>query len=157
MTVGSPPRQPTAPNGRHDSADALWNADLAPTTAQQRTLRWYHFAALWVGMIVAVPTWMLASGLIEQGMSAAQAAWTVLLGNLIILAPMLLIALVLGIAPNLPGFLAVVAPGVFGSVGALWTGIYTYAWFVGVAVSLVTYTLLMKARRADHGVAVGLN
>lgn len=70
----------------------LWNADLAPTSDSQRTWAWYHFAALWVGMIVAVPTWMLASSLIEQGMSALQATATVLLGNVIILIPMLLIA-----------------------------------------------------------------
>lgn len=72
--------------------DTLWNADLAPTSDAQRNWAWYHFAALWVGMIVAVPTWMLASSLIEQGMSAVQATVTVLLGNLIILIPMLLIA-----------------------------------------------------------------
>ena len=70
----------------------LWNADLAPTSAAQRNWAWYHFAALWVGMIVAVPTWMLAAGLIEQGMSAGQAAITVLLANVVILIPMLLIA-----------------------------------------------------------------
>nr|WP_246543336.1 NCS1 family nucleobase:cation symporter-1 [Novosphingobium profundi] len=64
---------------------------MAPSGAHQRNWRWYHFAALWVGMIVAVPTWMLAAGLIEQGMSALQATSVVLLGNLIILVPMLLI------------------------------------------------------------------
>ena len=60
--------------------ETLWNADLAPTSPVERTWAWYHFAALWVGMIVAVPTWMLAAGLIEQGMSAGQAAMTVLIG-----------------------------------------------------------------------------
>jgi len=70
----------------------LWNPDLAPTRAAQRNWAWYHFAALWVGMIVAVPSWMLAAGLIEQGMSALQATMTVLLGNIVILGPMLLIA-----------------------------------------------------------------
>jgi NCS1 family nucleobase:cation symporter-1 len=69
----------------------LWNEDLAPTGPDQRTWAWYHFAALWVGMIVAVPTWLLASGLIEQGMSALQAAGMVLLGNLILLVPLTLI------------------------------------------------------------------
>ena len=73
----------------HD--DSLWNPDLAPTTAEQRTWAWYHFAALWVGMVVAVPTWLLASGLIEQGMSAAQAAATVLIGNVILVIPLTLI------------------------------------------------------------------
>ncbi|TYC86120.1 NCS1 family nucleobase:cation symporter-1 [Novosphingobium sp. BW1] len=71
--------------------DSLWNEDLAPSGPDQRTWRWYHFAALWVGMIVAVPTWMLAAGLIEQGMSALQATSAVVLGNVIILLPMLLI------------------------------------------------------------------
>ncbi|MCJ2182990.1 NCS1 family nucleobase:cation symporter-1 [Novosphingobium sp. 1949] len=71
--------------------NSLWNEDLAPTDGRQRTWRWYHFAALWVGMVVAVPTWMLAAGLIEQGMSALQAIGVVVLGNVIILVPMLLI------------------------------------------------------------------
>ena len=34
-------------------SETLWNAGLAPTTAPQRTWRWYRFAALWVGMIAA--------------------------------------------------------------------------------------------------------
>jgi NCS1 family nucleobase:cation symporter-1 len=69
----------------------LWNEDLAPTSAAQRTWRWWHFAALWLGMVICVPAYMLASGLIEQGMSAGQAVVTVLLGNVIVLVPMLLI------------------------------------------------------------------
>lgn len=69
----------------------LWNEDLAPTSEAQRTWRWRHFAALWLGMVICVPAYMLASGLIEQGMSAGQAVLTVLLGNLVVLAPMLLI------------------------------------------------------------------
>jgi NCS1 family nucleobase:cation symporter-1 len=69
----------------------LWNEDLAPTSKAQRTWRWRHFAALWLGMVICVPAYMLASGLIEQGMSAGQAVATVLLGNLVVLVPMLLI------------------------------------------------------------------
>lgn len=69
----------------------LWNEDLAPTSVAQRTWRWRHFAALWLGMVICVPAYMLASGLIEQGMSAGQAVATVLLGNLVVLVPMLLI------------------------------------------------------------------
>ena len=70
---------------------ALSNPDLAPTTQAQRTWRWWHFAALWIGMTMCIPAWMLASGLIDQGMSPAQAVATVLLGNAIVLVPMLLI------------------------------------------------------------------
>jgi NCS1 family nucleobase:cation symporter-1 len=59
-----------------------------------------------------------------------------------------LIALALGVAPNVPGFLAAAAPGVFGAIGAPWTVIYTYAWFVGLAIALVSYTLLMRTQRS---------
>ncbi len=95
--------------------NSLWNPDLAPTGAAQRNWAWYHFAALWVGMIIAVPSWMLASGLIEQGMSAMQAAGTVLLGNLIILAPLLLIGHA-GARYGVP--FAVLARASFGTRGA---------------------------------------
>jgi NCS1 family nucleobase:cation symporter-1 len=73
------------------TTNSLWNADLAPTTPAQRTWRARHYAALWLGMVIAVPAYMLAAGLIAQGMSAGQAVWAVLLGNLIVLVPMLLI------------------------------------------------------------------
>ncbi len=70
---------------------ALYNDDLAPTGKAQRTWKWYHFAALWVGMVMNIASYMLAAGLTEQGMSPWQAVLTVLLGNLIVLVPMLLI------------------------------------------------------------------
>lgn len=68
----------------------LTNADLAPTGPDQRTWRWWHFAALWVGMVVCIPAYLLAAGLIDQGMTPLQAVGTILLGNLIVLVPMLL-------------------------------------------------------------------
>ena len=70
---------------------SLYNDDLAPTGTAQRTWRWYHFAALWVGMVMNIASYMLAAGLTEQGMSPWQAVLTVLLGNVIVLVPMLLI------------------------------------------------------------------
>ena len=73
------------------TADSLWNADLAPTTTITRTWDWKAYAALWVAMVVCVPTYMLAGGLISQGMSWWQAVVTVLLGNVIVLVPMILI------------------------------------------------------------------
>src|SRR5665213_1917088 len=69
----------------------LWNEDLAPTTAAQRTWRWYHFASLWVGMVMCIPAYTLAASLIDSGMSGTQAVWTVFLANAIVLLPMLLI------------------------------------------------------------------
>ncbi|MGI9228498.1 MAG: NCS1 family nucleobase:cation symporter-1 [Gammaproteobacteria bacterium] len=68
----------------------LVNSDLAPTTAEQRSWDWINIAALWVGMVVCVPTYLLASGLMQQGMSWWQAVLTVLLGNVVVMIPMLL-------------------------------------------------------------------
>ncbi|MCF6300727.1 MAG: NCS1 family nucleobase:cation symporter-1, partial [Proteobacteria bacterium] len=52
---------------------------------------WKSSSALWVAMLVCVPTYMLACGLIAEGMSWWQAVMTVLLGNIIVLIPMMLI------------------------------------------------------------------
>ena len=49
-----------------------------------------NYASLWVAMSVCIPTYMLASGLIAGGMSWKQAIGTILLGNVIVLIPMLL-------------------------------------------------------------------
>ncbi len=73
------------------SADDLWNEDLAPTSAATRTWDWKAFAALWVAMVVCVPTYMLAAGLVAEGMNWWQAVLTVLLGNMIVLIPMMLV------------------------------------------------------------------
>ena len=68
----------------------LWNEDLAPTAAGKRTWGAYEFATLWIGMSICIPSYMLASGLIAGGMSWKQAVFTIFLGNVIVLAPMLL-------------------------------------------------------------------
>jgi nucleobase:cation symporter-1, NCS1 family len=72
----------------HDSR--LYNADLAPTVAAQRTWGTYNYIALWFSMSMEVTTYMLASSLIAGGMNWKQAILTILLGNLIVLVPMLL-------------------------------------------------------------------
>ena len=75
-----------------DGADPrLYNEDLAPTAAEGRTWKWTSIAALWVGMVVCVPTYMLAAGMIKQGMSWKQAVLTVLAGQVIVLIPMMLV------------------------------------------------------------------
>jgi len=57
---------------------------------EKRSWGLYNYASLWVAMSVCIPTYMLASGLIAGGMSWWQAIATILLGNLIVLVPMLL-------------------------------------------------------------------
>ena len=69
---------------------SLINADLAPTAPEGRTWKVHHMASLWIGMVVCVPTYMLAGGLIGLGMNWWQAVLTVMLGNLIVLIPMVL-------------------------------------------------------------------
>ena len=69
---------------------SLYNPDLAPIPLERRTWGTYNYASLWVAMSVCIPTYMLASGLIAGGMSWIQAVFTILLGNLIVLIPMLL-------------------------------------------------------------------
>jgi NCS1 family nucleobase:cation symporter-1 len=69
---------------------SLYNSDLAPIPAEKRSWGTYNYVSLWVAMSVCIPTYMLASGLIAGGMSWIQAVLTILLGNLIVLIPMLL-------------------------------------------------------------------
>ena len=69
---------------------ALYNPDLAPVPQERRTWGTYNYASLWVAMSVCIPTYMLASGLIAGGMNWWQAVGTILLGNLIVLIPMIL-------------------------------------------------------------------
>ena len=68
----------------------LWNPDLAPTPPSRRTWSTYNIAALWIGMAVVITTYTLASGLMQQGMTWYQALITILLGNVIVLLPMVL-------------------------------------------------------------------
>jgi nucleobase:cation symporter-1, NCS1 family len=73
-----------------ERSTALWNEDLAPTPEAHRTWKAYHFVTLWIGMVVGIPGYMLAAGMIDQGFSATQAVSMVLVGNLIVLVPMVL-------------------------------------------------------------------
>ncbi len=58
--------------------------------------------------------------------------------------PWAIAALVLGVAPNLPGFLERI--GVLDSVPRAFVAIYPYAWFSGVALSALAYTIAMRSR-----------
>src|ERR671939_55935 len=76
---------------RHDvSGSPLWNRDLAPTTIKERTWSTWNIAALWIGMSVVITTYTLAGSFIEAGMDWWQAMVTILLGNTIVLIPMIL-------------------------------------------------------------------
>ncbi len=68
----------------------LINKDIAPTKISERKWGTYDMAALWISMSACIPTYMLASSLISEGMNWYQAVLTVFLGNLIVLIPMIL-------------------------------------------------------------------
>jgi len=71
-------------------ASPLFNRDLAPVPVAKRNWTTYNYAALWISMAHCIPTYMLSSGLISAGMNWWQALITILLGNVIVLVPILL-------------------------------------------------------------------
>ncbi|MGE7433113.1 NCS1 family nucleobase:cation symporter-1 [Kitasatospora sp. NPDC001175] len=89
--------QRTHPDGRVSLADHVVlddarfaNHDLLPVPMERRRWGVYNYLSLWVGMAHNIPSWTLASGLVALGMDWKQAVLTIALGNLIVLAPMLL-------------------------------------------------------------------
>jgi len=56
--------------------------------------------------------------------------------------PAAIIALLAGVLPNLPGFLK--AAGFVADVPDVFEVVYTYAWFVGLAIAAALYFLLMR-------------
>ena len=74
--------------GAHGSP--LYNDDLAPVPPSGRKWGTASIAALWISMSACIPTYMLASGLIGSGMNWSQAVFTIFLGNVIVVIPMIL-------------------------------------------------------------------
>ncbi|MBU0550622.1 NCS1 family nucleobase:cation symporter-1 [Myxococcota bacterium] len=150
---------------RPEGADPrLYNDDLAPVPAERRTWRWTSVAALWVGMAVCVPTYMLAGGLIKEGMSWWQATLTVTLGNLIVLVPMGLVGHA-GTKYGVPfPVLLRAAFGVFGAnlpallrglVACGWFGIQT--WVGGAAIYTIINLLTGEAITGEIIGLLGIN
>jgi NCS1 family nucleobase:cation symporter-1 len=152
------------PQDAGESTSAYSNADLAPTTPVERTWRMRDFLALWVGMSACIPTYMLASALIDGGMDWSQAVLTIFLANLIVLVPMLLNAhagtkygipfpvycrAAFGIrGANVPALLrALVACG--------WFGIQ--AWIGGEAIYLILGVYLPSWTEAPNLPFLGIN
>jgi nucleobase:cation symporter-1, NCS1 family len=140
----------------------LINKDIAPTKITQRTWGTYNVAALWIGMSVCIPTYMLASGLIAGGMNWRQALLTITLGNVIVLIPMILNAHA-GTKYGIP--FPVLARASFGTIGSNipallravvacgWFGIQT--WIGGQAFNSMIILLVPKWAIFDEGPAIG--
>jgi NCS1 family nucleobase:cation symporter-1 len=69
---------------------SLYNQDLAPIPQEKRTWGTWNYAALWISMSLCIPTYLLASGMIKDGLNWWQAILIFLLGNIIVLIPMIL-------------------------------------------------------------------
>ena len=72
------------------SDSPYYSRDMAPVPRAERRWGLKDIAVLWVSMSACIPTYMLASSLIDEGMSWWQAVLTIFLGNVIVLLPMVL-------------------------------------------------------------------
>ena len=72
------------------SKSSLYSEDLAPVSKENRTWSKWHLAAIWVGMAVCIPTYLLASYMIKTGLNWYEALIIIGLANLIITIPMVL-------------------------------------------------------------------
>src|SRR6202051_1483980 len=132
---------------------SLYNQDLAPVAPARRTWRTYNYAALWISMSVNIPTYMLASGMIAGGMNWKQALFTVFLGNVLVLIPMLLNAHA-GAQYGIPfpvfarasfGVLGANVPAILRALVACgWFGIQT--WIGGEAINAMLIALFPSWR-----------
>src|ERR1700736_2197845 len=140
-------------------SSSLYNEDLAPIPASRRSWSTYNYAALWIAMSVNIPTYMLASGMIAGGMSWRQAIFTVFLGNVLVLAPMLLNAHA-GAKYGIPfpvfarasfGVLGANVPAILRALVACgWFGIQT--WIGGEAINTMILALVPSWRDYAAGV-----
>ncbi len=132
-----------------EASSWLWNKDLAPIPPDRRTWGTYNYAALWIAMSVNIPTYMLASAMIAGGMNWKQAIFTVFLGNVIVLIPVLLNAHA-GAEYGIPfpvfarssfGVLGANVPAVLRALVACgWFGIQT--WIGGEAINTLLAAVL---------------
>lgn len=122
----------------------LYSPDLAPVAAERCTWSVWNLAAVWVGMAVCIPTWLLASYMIRSGLGWMEALAIIFIANVIVTVPMILNGHA-GVRYRLP--FAVLARAAFGISGvhgpalvrALvacgWFGIQT--WIGGLAIHAI--------------------
>lgn len=71
-----------------DLDPGLCNPDIQPTAFKERHWNTWHLMSLWIGMAVCIPTYMLASYMITDGLSWVEALLIIFLGNFIVSIPM---------------------------------------------------------------------
>ncbi len=134
-----------------ETTSNLGNEDLLPSPPGERDWVWEHFTFLWLGMVICIPAYLLAGGLMEQGLSPLAAIGAILLGNVIILVPMALIGHA-GARYGIP--FAVLARASFGTGGAkiaaFSRAIVACGWY-GIQTWVGGNTLLALGRRIGLG------
>ena len=77
--------------GEDIASSPRYNDDIAPTRVAERTWTKWNVASLWVGMAICVPTYTLGGVLTAYfGLSVAEALWTILIANVVVLVPLTL-------------------------------------------------------------------
>lgn len=142
------------------SSSTLYSEDLAPVPKNKRTWTKWSLAALWVGMAVCIPTYLLASYMITTGLSWWEALVIIGLANLIITVPMVLNGHA-GVKYGVPfpvigrsafGVKGIHIPSVIrGIVACGWFGVNT--WLGGLAI----YSIFIVVSGVDpgHGLTFG--
>ena len=142
------------------SKSSLYSDDLAPVPANQRTWNKWHLAAIWVGMAVCIPTYLLASYMIKTGLNWFEALIIIGLANLIITIPMVLnghAGVKYGIPFPVIGRAAFGTKGIHiasvtrGIIACGWFGVQT--WIGGLAIYAIFNALTGAA--GELGLTVG--
>ena len=142
------------------SNSPLYSEDLAPVPSSQRTWSKWNLAAIWVGMAVCIPTYLLASYMIKSGLNWIEALIIIGLANLIITIPMVLNGHA-GVKYGVPfpvigrssfGIKGIHLPSVIrGLVACGWFGVNT--WLGGMA--LYSIFIAVSGIEAATGLSVG--
>ena len=138
----------------------LYSEDLAPVPKEKRTWSKWSLAALWVGMAVCIPTYLLASYMIKTGLAWWEALIIIGLANLIITVPMVLNGHA-GVKYGVPfpvigrssfGIKGIHIPSVIrGIVACGWFGINT--WLGGLAIYSIF--IVISGLDPQTGLSVG--
>lgn len=142
------------------SSSSLYSEDLAPVPSSKRTWTKWDLAAIWVGMAVCIPTYLLASYMIKTGLNWYEALIIIGVANLIITVPMVLNGHA-GVKYGVPfpvigrssfGTKGIHIPSVIrGLVACGWFGVNT--WLGGMA--LYSIFIAISGNDAAVGLSVG--
>ncbi len=142
------------------SHSPLYSEDLAPVPPKNRTWSKWHLAAIWVGMAVCIPTYLLASYMIKTGLNWYEALIIIGLANLIITIPMVLnghAGVKYGIPFPVIGRAAFGTKGVHlasvarGVIACGWFGVQT--WIGGLAIYAIFHAIM--GTQGELGLSVG--